>query len=810
MTRKWLTRAVFVVLGLVILVNVLPDAQKKEWREAERLGLVEAYEGFLAKFPQSRFAPEARQRIEELEFSLCSSAPEAYQRFLERHPDGPFSERARAAWDSLDWQIASRERSFPAWERYLATHPQGRWYGAAQAALDTLTNARSADFRNVRTLALEIRQSFSEEVDSFSIGFEAEIEPFLPYFGVRAVAADSGAEAILTVTCHAEALGDNYSPFGIGWGSYYYTGARVSGRIRLEATGGRPLHGSFRGECPTPQSVASPSSDPADAPYDEAMRDGFPAMAVALLARAFGYPALIGALASERAEVHETAVAVFKNAGDAIRGMLLAALNDSDATIRAGAAQALSGHKDARVVAALVHCLGREGDANAALRDRATESLSSLGSSALEALDGARMDARSLVREGAARALGGIPTARSHAMLVPLLDDSVKVVKGRAIAALGRHRSREAIDTLIDRLARDAQQRTECLAALEGSTHADADQEPDIGTMPVALWDTPRVRRLIDAVLLLEGEQKRVAGMLTSIGHPAIPALVQAMKSANSRIRVCAARALGGIFDDRSVAALQAASIDTSRDVRLEVARGLSSQGSGESIAYLARLFEDPDPEIRSEALGGLNSSLLSNDFRKDYQRYLSSPGTIRLLTDAMDIGDDSMAGQRDAAAHVLGRIGPLCVEALLGSLRHTNRHVREGAITALAVTSDARAITALLDLSRDPSLQGDAELRTRLYAALGQSRDPRAFDTLLQGLADTTGTRRTACLGALRDFGEPKAVDSLVEMLGGNDAAFEFELRQTIQRLTDHYPDEEPFNWKAWWKENRKSYGLR
>ncbi|MBN1426631.1 HEAT repeat domain-containing protein [Candidatus Fermentibacteria bacterium] len=812
MTKKRLLRVLLVVLGLVILVSILPNPEKRRWREVERFGSLEGYEDFIAAFPQSRFVPEARHRIEELTFEECEGwgTPEAYQRFLGRYPDGVFSQEAQAAWDSLDWQLAAGEHSHAAWRRYLAAHPQGRHAGDAQARLDAMKGARAPAFRDVRTMKLDIHQSFAEEVDSVIIGFAPEIREFLPYFGLHMVGSDSAADATMTITCHAEALGDNYSLFGVGWGTYYYTGARVSGRLRLETPGGRALHESYRGECPTPHSVTSPPTDPTDAPYDEAMRDGFPPKAVAMLARAFGYPALLGALASPLPRVRETSVAVLQNAGETVRDMLLAALDDSIAPIRAGAAQSLRGHRDAQVVAALVRCLGREGESHAALRDRATESLAALGASSLDQLDRARTDARPLVREGVARSLGGIRTPQSRAILVVLMDDSVNAVSQQAIAALGRHRSREAIDILIERLARDAEQRTACLAALERSTLKDDDEDPGIATMPAALWDAPRVRRLIEAIPLLKSEQQRVTGMLESIGEPAIPALVQAMKSDNIRIRVCAARALGGIFDDRSVAALQAASTDTSRDVRLEVARGLASQGSGESIAHLARLFGDPDPETRSEALGGLNSSLLSTDSRKDYQRYLSSPESIRLLTDAMDIADGSKTGQRDAAAAVLGRIGPPCVDVLLASLRHSNRHVRDGAISALAATGDERAIAALLDLARDPSLNAIPDLTTKLYGALGESKDERVFNALVEGLADTSGTRRAACIRALGTFGKPKAVDSLITLLGGDNPALDSEVRHTIQRLTDHYPEEESFDWKTWWQENRRGYGLR
>jgi hypothetical protein len=46
--------------------------------------------------------------------------------------------------------------------------------------------------------------------------------------------------------------------------------------------------------------------------------------------------------------------------------------------------------------------------------------------------------------------------------------------------------------------------------------------------------------------------------------------------------------------------------------------------------------------------------------------------------------------------------------------------------------------------------------------------------------------------------------------MLGGDNPGMDRDIRQAIQTLTDYYPEEEPFDWKTWWQENRRSYGLK
>jgi len=62
---------------------------KDEFVAAERVGTIKGYEELLARSPSSPFAPEARRRIEAMQFSQYSNRGtiEDYEAFLREYPE---------------------------------------------------------------------------------------------------------------------------------------------------------------------------------------------------------------------------------------------------------------------------------------------------------------------------------------------------------------------------------------------------------------------------------------------------------------------------------------------------------------------------------------------------------------------------------------------------------------------------------------------------------------------------------------------------------------------------------------------------
>jgi len=814
MSRIVFKKTLFWLLVILLVLNAACSRQKKDWEEAEKNPSILAYHEFFSKYPDGKYAPEAKLRIEELEFQGIqrTNTVESYKRYLEENPTGRFVEAAREGLDNLDWLTAEKEWMPAAWEKYLADHPQARHETEARSRLEALREARSPEFRDVRTVKIVVRQSFSEPVKDVAIGFESALDEIFPYFGIQKADPDSAAEATINVNGYAEPLGASYSPFGLGFGSYYYTGARVSGQVSLAAAGGKPIQERFNGEDPVPYSISGGSSDPSDAPYDAAMEKDFPQKALRLMARAFGYVPLIGALA--RQDISSGAVFVLQGGGDPVRGLLLESLANPNVDIRTGVATALRGYKNPEVVDALIRCLGQEGEAETGLRLAASESLSSFGVFTLPALEAAHKDNGPLVREGVARALGGIRDSKSLALLAVMIDDPAKPVRDAAFAAMGEQRSRAAVNVLIDRLGGPAEDvRGLCLEAI-GQSVGDVfpDDEPE-SRRPDFSWTNELAGRLVNLVPVLVAKTEhleKLAQLLGSIGSPAVRPLIQALKSERPADRNFSADVLGRIQEDTAIQPLKAAATDADSGVRLQVAKSLSSFYDLAVIEPLAQLLSDPDAGIRSAAVKGLSRTLSLSESRLDYQRFLASPPKIQILVELMNISDQENSETRDAASAVLGWIGKPAVEALLASLKSPNRRAREGALSALAATKEDQALIALIEYTKDPAARADDEMMIKLYGALGATENAKTLAVLLEGLKDGTEGRKTAAIEALSALGKVRAVDGLVAALAGDDSAVDSAIKSAISNLTEYYPEEDNFDWKAWWAKNRARYGLK
>lgn len=141
----------------------------------------------------------------------------------------------------------------------------------------------------------------------------------------------------------------------------------------------------------------------------------------------------------------------------------------------------------------------------------------------------------------------------------------------------------------------------------------------------------------------------------------------------------------------------------------------------------------------------------------------LSELGTADVVDDLLVLVRDPDESVAREAAVGLGRAGtPQAVEGLVPYL---NQHPRErdGILTAVATSSAARGLGAIIHGTTDPAVRATA---TRL---LRDQQDPDAGNALAESMAAATGTddlskatRRNAIFG-LAELGDPRAVDGLM-----------------------------------------------
>lgn len=103
--------AAVAMLTLLVLAGCARDGQ--DWRSAQDADTQEAYDAFLAKHPQSEFAPQAKERaaqlLEERDWAVAtqSDTPEAYRKFVAAHADGKWTQEARIRIENFNVMAAS-------------------------------------------------------------------------------------------------------------------------------------------------------------------------------------------------------------------------------------------------------------------------------------------------------------------------------------------------------------------------------------------------------------------------------------------------------------------------------------------------------------------------------------------------------------------------------------------------------------------------------------------------------------------------------------------------------------------------------
>ncbi|MCP4867196.1 MAG: hypothetical protein GY898_00575 [Proteobacteria bacterium] len=96
---------------------------------------VEAYQAFLAEYPDSSHSAEVQGKIEGLRYDAAKDSrnPEVLRDFLTHHPDHEAAGRLAKREDEVAWQVASAAKTAEGYKSYIDFHPEGTQLEAAQA-----------------------------------------------------------------------------------------------------------------------------------------------------------------------------------------------------------------------------------------------------------------------------------------------------------------------------------------------------------------------------------------------------------------------------------------------------------------------------------------------------------------------------------------------------------------------------------------------------------------------------------------------------------------------------------------------------
>lgn len=245
-------------------------------------------------------------------------------------------------------------------------------------------------------------------------------------------------------------------------------------------------------------------------------------------------------------------------------------------------------------------------------RDYAVSALVRIGQPAVPLLIGALGAESSLVRENAARALGGIGDPRAveplvGAMVGALADDGVAY---RAAEAVGRIGDPRAVEPLISALAGQNQTvrrlAVEVLGqigdprAVEPLIGALADQHPDVRRAAANALRNMAALAFMPVIDALADQDRNVrqsaVAILGDIASPwgdrrrsaqAIEPLIGALADQDPGVRRESARILGSVGEQRAVEPLISALADQSREVRAAAAESLGRIGDQRAVGPL-------------------------------------------------------------------------------------------------------------------------------------------------------------------------------------------------------------------------------
>jgi hypothetical protein len=173
----------------------------------------------------------------------------------------------------------------------------------------------------------------------------------------------------------------------------------------------------------------------------------------------------------------------------------------------------------------------------------------------------------------------------------------------------------------------------------------------------------------------------------------------------------------------------------------------------GLADAFAAKLLESDAPALDEARLDAF-TTLLEADPNSDVA---AAAIASRLIATGQLPAAPELADRREK---LLGRLGPGAVDPLLRAIR--GRHALPGALRALGILRDARAVEPLIGLLRDPS----PALRESAAEALGNLNDTRAVPALVACTQDPEQSVRDAASVALHRMGPAAVIVAVVTLL--------------------------------------------
>jgi len=226
-----------------------------------------------------------------------------------------------------------------------------------------------------------------------------------------------------------------------------------------------------------------------------------------------------------------------------------------------------------------------------------------------------------------------------------------------------------------------------------------------------------------------------------------IPDLIARMGGKDPYIKVHLIQLLAKFDRPEVNQALEIQLKDSHKMVRAAALSALAARGGAVNIAAVAKLLQDTDIDVQNKAV--------------DMMVQLNHPDTVQYLADALK---DESEYSRRSAVEVLNEVGNVdSVKELLNVLKDDDWWVRSRAGDALAEIGGPKVVDSVVALIKDD----DEEIRRTAIEILNATKDERAVDHLIKATEDSDWWVRERSVDALSKIGSPKALPTLLGLLG-------------------------------------------
>jgi len=455
---------------------------------------------------------------------------------------------------------------------------------------------------------------------------------------------------------------------------------------------------------------------------------------------------------------------------------LLSKLEDSDPSVRVGAADALGEMGDARAVEPL---LAATKDGYIQVRRVALQSLVKVegGDRTFERAVALLSEEEPPTRRYIVTALGELGDPRSIEVLGKCLEEPDMNVRRDAVSALARFEDDRAVDLLLE---------------------AANDPEEYVRGMAVFLLiERKEPRAEATLIRLLKSQEPyeaiRAASGLGMIGGPdAVEPLLDVLQNHPDvwHTRPPAARALGKIGDPRAFRPLAAALGHECSRLRSGAALGLADLGDDRAVELLVRrLVGLEEIQVRvalAEALEKFDRGKVTNEFLEEFKT------------------SDWFA--RYAGAGADGPGGDFFAGVMVAALADPDPTVRLYGVLGLTAVHETGAVHALIGVLDDDNFS----LRFAAANALGELGDPRAGEALIPLLCDPEYSVRLRATWSLQKIGDESLTGPLIDVLREKPDECRSQAMDVLRRITRVPFLNDPGSWIRWWDEKQSGQAVQ